>query len=697
MRLEVVDSRKFYKNLFRAISSDSHVIREKYKKKFSAKLWLPDLTANCEFNISARLTGDGRDHMSFATGGKVNFSLKIKLNESNILNNTAFKLFIPETRNDLNEIFGTIVLRSLGIMAPETFQVNVDFGFHSQKMLFQEHINKEFIEKSHRREGPIFEADESLIWPSKKLNTLDREVLELEPLSFARLQNESWLKKGENHALIALNAHNKLQKVYLNFHQNWPDNRFLLFANNLQNQNMSWFKVNLIALNGSHGLANNNRKFYFNALSGIFEPIYYDGDLNLDKPLNISNEIQQLLKSIHVSTTTLDTLFDKEWEAKVRRSFIERVLLSDNQAHEIFDNYLTQYKNNLRYLLRETATNPKKINIINDKNFIGYLLETERKLAFSQDKYSINHKYGDYFVATKFNQQNDTWEKIILNLDKLSDLLSENTINGVRSINLPSEAGIIPKYHVSTYPNLPLIKHSEDILINYQLNDKAISFTQGKTDGWVLIDGADLTDWDIHFIGANASQISEYEQLESRLNVNGLTGCLTFFNSKFSNSNLNVVDTACEDAVNIVSSSGNLNLISIKNTKFDALDLDFSRIAIKKAEISNAGNDCMDFSFGQYLVNKPSISNCGDKGLSIGEKSYVEAQDVNIHQTATGISVKDSSFANINNVKMSQSKICIEARVKKQEFGPAKIITQNLQCEGLINIEPSSILKEVDK
>ena len=36
-------------------------------------------------------------------------------------------------------------------------------------------------------------------------------------------------------------------------------------------------------MNGAHGLRPHNRRFFFNSLSNFFEPIYYDGDLALDK------------------------------------------------------------------------------------------------------------------------------------------------------------------------------------------------------------------------------------------------------------------------------------------------------------------------------------------------------------------------------------------------------------------------------
>ena len=40
-------------------------------------------------------------------------------------------------------------------------------------------------------------------------------------------------------------------------------------------------------MNGAHGLRPHNRKFYFNALENSFEPIYYDGNININE-VNIS-------------------------------------------------------------------------------------------------------------------------------------------------------------------------------------------------------------------------------------------------------------------------------------------------------------------------------------------------------------------------------------------------------------------------
>ena len=77
-----------------------------------------------------------------------------------------------------------------------------------------------------------------------------------------------------------------------------------------------------------------------------------------------------------------------------------------------------------------------------------------------------------------------------------------------------------------------------------------------------------------------------------------MTGCLNFYNTNFKDVAIKVNDGSCEDSLNIVSSYGNLKLISIKNAFADAFDIDFSKIEIENMTVNSAGNDCFDVSVG---------------------------------------------------------------------------------------------------
>ena len=66
-------------------------------------------------------------------------------------------------------------------------------------MLFQEDMSKELIEKNKRREGPMFEGDETLLKSEK-------DLLSLKYLSLSRLANKNWFLKGGPYSEITLRA-----------------------------------------------------------------------------------------------------------------------------------------------------------------------------------------------------------------------------------------------------------------------------------------------------------------------------------------------------------------------------------------------------------------------------------------------------------------------------------------------------------
>ena len=59
--------------------------------------------------------------------------------------------------------------------------------------LGQEDAEKELLERSNRREGPLFEGDETLLWSYKNFDNF-----ELESMALARVTNEKWFLKGAN-------------------------------------------------------------------------------------------------------------------------------------------------------------------------------------------------------------------------------------------------------------------------------------------------------------------------------------------------------------------------------------------------------------------------------------------------------------------------------------------------------------------
>ena len=76
-------------------------------------------------------------------------------------------------------------------------------------MIFQEDSQKELLERNLKREGPIFEGDETILWGEVKRG--ERDIRggfkgDMEKLSLSRLINHKWFIGGESSQAITLSA-----------------------------------------------------------------------------------------------------------------------------------------------------------------------------------------------------------------------------------------------------------------------------------------------------------------------------------------------------------------------------------------------------------------------------------------------------------------------------------------------------------
>ena len=173
-----------------------------------------------------------------------------------------------------------------------------------------------------------------------------------------------------------------------------------------------------------------------------------------------------------------------------------------------------------------------------------------------------------------------------------------------------------------------------------------------------------------------------------------ITGCLTIYNSDFKNLQINIKNSFCEDALNIINSTGTITSLNIENSDFDAVDIDYSNIDIEEVHIKTADNDCIDLSKGTYKINLINVSFCEDKGISIGENSKVKFGAAYIKDAKTALAVKDYSIVEINNFETVKSKSCARIYQKKQEFGPSKLSVKNFICDSDYFVQKGSVLEK---
>ena len=676
IKIEIPKSAKFSKNFLKIATSGTQNISNKLKKKFKAIVKVKYDFGTCIYNASVKQNGDWKDHITLV-GGKQLRSLNVKLKNGNIQNAVKFKLLLPETRNHFHEILGVTILRELGIIAPETFEVSTNINGINSIMLFQEDTKKEMLERNKRREGPIFEGDESLTWSETK-----REV-QFDNITMSRMVNPNWFLLGDSSASITLNAYNKLQQAYLK--QTHSENIFSLFPNQKLTKKFQNYIFLMIAMNGTHSLFPHNRKYYYNVFEENFEPIYYDGDFSLDNKILSSKNIEQAL---NVSFTK-EYLFSHiakiksiTFSKKINLQMQQRIINNTDNLQYFIKKSLKQLSKNSIYL-QNRISNHVYSEVVEIPNVI-HLDKYKKKVlehGIIQKHIELKDREDQFYIASVDNKK-----LVKLTKNDVAKIISNNKFDGERHVLLPNQLPLkihakkLKKYFLGKQFGGVLISDSE-IYFDLNKKKKIFTITQIKPTDWVLISGVNLADWTVNFIGRKNDLILDINT--QRFNYNGMTGCLNFYNSIFENTSISASDGRCEDNINIINSSGSISVINVKNSFSDAVDFDFSKLHIKEAYISNAGNDCLDVSAGSYSVDIAYFKNCSDKGISVGEMSKFNGGKISVSEANIGISSKDLSKVMISDLQTKDVLVCVEALQKKQEFGGGAISINQSSCKGL--------------
>ena len=334
INIKIDEYKKWQVNNIRILTNNSHLIPDKFKKKFSSTVIIKYKNGLfCKIKARIRTHGDLKDHIIYKDG-RVFQSLDVDLKDGHINNITKFKLFLSKTRGvDEDEIFMTELLREFDFIAPRTQLVTVNVNGIKNKMIFQEKSSKELLEFHKRREGPILEGDEKYMMKfSSKVKNYSginwSEIMRVSELGtkiqLAKVTNSKWAVKNDffkKNAFLALDKLNFAYLVYINSFQD-ENNKYSFLDYNLDNNILSqgskrnlhklnMFNNLILAANGNHALYVHNRKFYWNSEENYFEPIYYDGEFNLkkiQKKLNfpISKNYEDSLKELRLLVLKLN-------------------------------------------------------------------------------------------------------------------------------------------------------------------------------------------------------------------------------------------------------------------------------------------------------------------------------------------------------------------------------------------------------
>ena len=243
-------------------------------------------------DVKLRLKGDMVDHVRTS---KWSFRVHTK-GGGEIFGMRRFSLQHPETRGFQAEVLFLDTLRSLDVLAPRYFFVDVvvngnDVGL----MAMEEHFSTELLERNGRRDGVILRFDESLMWADRVAR--GREAVNyrgpfddlynapVEAFRSGRIDRSGHLRDQYATAAGLLRAFVEGEIGAAQVFDIDRLGRFLAAAELWG----TW-----------HALGWNNQRFYFNPLTMRLEPIGYDADLegaigsgSVDSPGSLANRMLQ--------------------------------------------------------------------------------------------------------------------------------------------------------------------------------------------------------------------------------------------------------------------------------------------------------------------------------------------------------------------------------------------------------------------
>lgn len=704
INIEINKYRKWQVNNIRILTDNSYIIPDKFKKRFKGKIivkYKNDLI--CTFKVKIRTQGDLKDHILYKNG-QVFQSLDIRILDGHINNITKFKLFLENTRGKgEDEVFMTELLREFKYIAPRTQITNVKINNQNIKMLFQEKVSKELLEFHKRREGPMLEGDEKyMMKASAKIPSIKGidwsnifRVSELATkIQLSKLTNSNWSLRNDSFKYNSLQALKKLNFAYLVYMNGFKNekNDYSFLDYNLNNNilgrysdintnKLDIFNNLLLAGNGNHALYVHNRKFYWNSAEEYFEPIYYDGEFNLDKKQSKLNYplSEKYFESID-NTKDLIINLDKQkfynkllkknliLDKKVYEKKFENLLLNLNLIKKLYnekDSSDIDYNNS--FYKNENLFNKYLNNLHNQKESIKFLQYDKNKNIFHLCDKNANN--CDYLVEINIGKQKKLLE---------SDLKMDG--NYYQFLNFKREEKKTYnkiKLNNQFFKNVTFF-YNDYIDFNLDKKKQIFQIIQKNAKGRSFFLNGSIQNIRINF---NGKKELFNQNISNQYDENTLTGCLSFFNILFENSELNSTNSICEDGINIINSKGKIKRISSQNSLFDGIDFDFSDLSIDQINVENSLNDCIDFSSGIYLVKESILKKCADKGISVGEDTIANFTKINVSLSNIGLASKDSSNVFVESSNINNVKNCYASYKKKQEFNGGQIKISKSICK----------------
>lgn len=206
------------------------------------------LNDNKKEKIRIRLKGARAIHWSDEKFSSYRVKLK---GEEKIYGTDIFSLQKPRARNYLHEWIFHKLCEELGLVALNYNFINlIKNGENKGLYVFEESFSNELIERNKRRNGPIFSLDEKI-----SVNFKDAEI-------------EVYDRKKWQHLALTKVAAKKIEKLFTGND---------IFLESIDQDLWAKYFAIVDLTQTFHGLLAKSVKYFYNPISGLIEPIGFDG------------------------------------------------------------------------------------------------------------------------------------------------------------------------------------------------------------------------------------------------------------------------------------------------------------------------------------------------------------------------------------------------------------------------------------
>lgn len=229
------------------------------------------INANKEIRLNYRLKGDWLDHLK---DDKWSFRIKLKDSLQLFEGVKTFSVQNPITRSFLKEWLLHKVLASEDILTTKYDFIWLTINGKSKGIYaFEEHFEKYLLERQQRREAPIFKFNENGFWeviefqqktlsikPMQEYYALD--VADIKPFKKGKTFKDSLLHQQFEKGSQLLSEFRSLNPKALHYIDHEKFGKYLALTDVFKNYHaLNWI----------------NLRFYLNPISGLIEPVVYDG------------------------------------------------------------------------------------------------------------------------------------------------------------------------------------------------------------------------------------------------------------------------------------------------------------------------------------------------------------------------------------------------------------------------------------